>query len=93
MELRAFGDSGAASRAFANCSIGRSRGIIARTRHLPPASAMKPVSIDARRPARTKDDLPQPDGPITGRKWVCESRRSKSSVCLSRPKKMSVSSV
>ncbi len=56
-----------------------------------PSSESRPrrgsrVLREGMRPARTSDDLPQPDVPITARKRTLASRRSSSSTCSSRPK-------
>ena len=57
-----------------------------------PAGNMNPVSSAGIRPARTSEDLPQPEGPTTARKRRSLRRFNKSSVCSSRPKKMYASS-
>ena len=54
---------------------------------LEPARAMYPLCRAGISPQRTSEDLPQPDVPMTGRKRDDPSRRSRSSVSFSRPKK------
>src|ERR1019366_987188 len=65
---------------------------IAAMRHREPALTIKPVSSAGIIPASTSDDLPQPDGPVTARKRFAANFLNSSSVCSSRPKKMSDSS-
>jgi len=48
---------------------------------------MKPLSREGIRPERTREDLPLPDAPTIARKRDDRSRRSRSSISASRPKK------
>jgi hypothetical protein len=60
---------------------------ITATRQLDPARAIYPLCRAGISPQRTSEDLPQPEVPMTGRNRDDPSRRSRSSVSFSRPKK------
>src|SRR5215831_18700148 len=62
------------------------------TRQRTPARDRRPVSKAGIIPARTREDFPQPDGPITARKRKWSSFSRSVSTWASRPKKMPVSS-
>ena len=68
-----------------SASIGRAPGVMTTTRRPLRCSA-------AATPARTSDDLPQPEGPTTASTPTAASRRRHTSTSASRPKKPSVSS-
>jgi hypothetical protein len=57
-----------------------------------PPSTMNPALSAGIIPALISEDFPQPEGPVTARKWFRASRSRSWSVCASRPKKMSDSS-
>ena len=51
----------------------------------------RPRGSSGSSPARTRLDLPEPDGPMTAKKCWAAKISSKRSVCASRPKKISFS--
>jgi hypothetical protein len=58
---------------------------------LPGRFGTAPASSAAQTPARTSDDLPEPEEPVTSKKcrpWSVESFCSSSPVSTMRPKKM-----
>ena len=73
-------------KTLASSSSGCSPGRIDRTSHFPGPNKVVFLS-QGTRPAKTSDDLPLPDPPITVRNWLCRKCWSISSASRSRPKK------
>jgi hypothetical protein len=71
----------------ARLPTGSSPGRNSATRQREPSAAKRPPLSAGRSPARTSEDLPQPDAPTTARSRLWRNSRTSSSISPSRPKK------
>ena len=78
--------------ASASALIGELPGDVTAVTHRSPTPAWMPCSSFGMTPARIREDLPQPDGPVTAMKCDVASRSMTLKICVSRPKNSDASS-